>query len=75
MKIERESIEEALENDRCGICGSVDHFREDCVARDLIADVLIPFMPPMHPRTRRLLALEAADAVLPVVSEHKEQDR
>lgn len=27
--IERESIEDALENDRCGICGSVEHFRED----------------------------------------------
>lgn len=27
--IQRESIEDALENDRCGICGSVDHFRED----------------------------------------------
>lgn len=29
-EIQRESIEDALENDRCGICGSVDHFREDC---------------------------------------------
>ncbi len=28
--IVRESIEDALENDRCGICLSVDHFREDC---------------------------------------------
>jgi hypothetical protein len=28
--IRRESIEDALENDRCGLCGSVDHFREDC---------------------------------------------
>lgn len=27
--IQRETIENALENDRCGICGSVDHFRED----------------------------------------------
>lgn len=27
--IQRETVEEALENDRCGICGSVDHFRED----------------------------------------------
>jgi hypothetical protein len=30
VKIERESLADALENDRCGICGSVDHFREDC---------------------------------------------
>jgi hypothetical protein len=29
-QIERESIEDARENDRCGSCGSVDHFREDC---------------------------------------------
>lgn len=28
--IQRETIEDALENDRCGICHSVDHFREDC---------------------------------------------
>lgn len=28
--IQRETVEEALENDRCGICLSVDHFREDC---------------------------------------------
>ncbi len=27
--IRRQSIEEALENDRWGICGSEDHFRED----------------------------------------------
>lgn len=27
---ERESIEDALENDRCGICKSTAHFREDC---------------------------------------------
>lgn len=33
--IKRESIAEALENDRCGICGSVDHFREDCPIPDL----------------------------------------
>jgi hypothetical protein len=26
----RETIEEAEENDRCGKCGSVDHFVEDC---------------------------------------------
>lgn len=30
-RIERLSIEDALENDRCGICLSVDHFREDCL--------------------------------------------
>lgn len=29
-KIERETVADALENDRCGRCGSVDHFREDC---------------------------------------------
>lgn len=29
-RIVRESLEDALENDRCGICFSVDHFREDC---------------------------------------------
>lgn len=28
--IVRETVEDALENDRCGICLSVDHFREDC---------------------------------------------
>jgi hypothetical protein len=27
--IVRESFEESEESDRCGICGSVDHFRED----------------------------------------------
>jgi hypothetical protein len=31
-RIQRESVEDALENDRCGICGSVEHFREDCPA-------------------------------------------
>ncbi len=30
VTIQRESVEDALENDRCGICLSVDHFREDC---------------------------------------------
>lgn len=30
--IQRESIADALENDRCGRCLSVDHFREDCTA-------------------------------------------
>ena len=30
VTIQRESVEDALENDRCGICLSVEHFREDC---------------------------------------------
>ena len=29
-ELERLSIADALENDRCGICGSEEHFREDC---------------------------------------------
>jgi hypothetical protein len=28
-EIARASVEDALENDRCGICGSIQHFRED----------------------------------------------
>jgi hypothetical protein len=30
----RETLDEALENDRCGICLSVDHFREQCPQAD-----------------------------------------
>lgn len=33
----RETLAEALENDRCGICLSVDHFREDCPMRAELA--------------------------------------
>ena len=31
----RETVEEALESDRCGECGSVEHFREDCPTTQL----------------------------------------
>ena len=33
--IRRETIEEALENDRCGICSSVEHFREDHLREEI----------------------------------------
>jgi hypothetical protein len=47
--IERETVADALENDRCGICLSVDHFREDCPKSvPLTADNFLPEPPPVE---------------------------
>lgn len=45
--IERETIEDAMESDRCGICGSVQHFREDC--RMLIDARHLHLIPKLRP--------------------------
>lgn len=38
-QVERESVVDALENDRCGACGSPAHFVEDCPTRAILAEV------------------------------------
>lgn len=39
QQIERESVEDARENDRCGDCGSPAHFVEDCPTRAILSEV------------------------------------
>lgn len=55
--IRRVSVEDELENDRCGICGSVDHFREDCphpAEASLQIEILEKLGRTVDPRLRKL---------------------
>jgi hypothetical protein len=60
--IQRETLREALENDRCGICGSVQHFREDC-------PVVYPATVPME-AVMPTLELPLDTRPLPKIDEH-----